>query len=187
MGFSRADQAPYHLLVDVTQGQTEPRNVGGRYMGPPPEGFQDELRVLLVDAIAVARCFDEVTAFDPDREVDADLLLVIEVNDFYEETEHALKQHAYNDPNADPDRAKMKFARIQASYEFFLTTANRAHTLRDKSARLFEDHLPRHEEDPTYFARNEMLVAAASMGRSFACKGSPKKLAKQLEALTAGD
>jgi uncharacterized protein YktA (UPF0223 family) len=180
-----ADQgvAPYQLVVDVVSNDEQDSDAGIRHTGPAPEVLQDELVTMLINAINGERCFETVMAYDPNDPERGDLLLTIEVFDFFEQTEYAYNQAAYQDPNADPDRAKKKIARVEAEFRFFLTTPDRANVLRSKQVKLFHDHVPRHYEDAIYYARNELLEDARRLGRSFACKGSAKKLAKQLAEL----
>ena len=178
------DVAPYELVVDVVSNDLQQAAAGARHSGPAPEVVQDELTTLLINAISSEGCFEAVTAYDSSDPQRGDLLLTVEVFDFLETTEYAYTQSAYTDPNADPDRGKQKVALVEAEFRFFLTTLNRADVLRSKQVKLFHDHVPRQFEDPIYYARNELLEDVRRVGRAFACKGSAKKLAKQLDAVT---
>jgi len=117
----------------------------------------------------------------------ADLELRVWLGDFREETEYAVSQAAQQDPLAHPDiRQAVRVAFIALVDLELLETQGRKR-LRGRRYLQSEFYRPIMLEDARFAARQEMIKGVMQKGRAFACKGSAKKLAMQIERARASD
>jgi hypothetical protein len=147
-----------------------------------PEALREEVEFSLIHGVATARCFDQVTHFKGGGRPDGELLLKVYLDEFREKTEHFASQAATQDPDAHPDLKNAISIAFEVQVHFELLTVERPARVRSRQYRQDEWYRPRSFEDPRQAARRLLIEGVTEKGRAFACKGSSKKLAKEISA-----
>jgi len=156
------------------------RVVYGNFSGP--ESWRETLERHLIDGLLRRRCYREVLRYDEsDPPQPPALLLEVRIEGVSEELRFDVGMASLHDPNAPPDVARQVTARIEADLAYDLLTLPDRSVVRTRSSHLLGAHRPVFNEDPQQEARRRLLEAAVAAGESFACKGSAKKLSKQVE------
>lgn len=137
---------------------------------------------MLVRGLRKAACFagtehqDQEAPADPDR-----LLLTVHLMLFEENSTYDIPIAALDAPDLPPDAQNNVVVRMRMDMLAELSTAAEAARFRHKRFALSAAHRPVMREDPRYAARDALLEDAASNAVRFACKGSAKKLAREIE------
>ncbi len=117
----------------------------------------------------------------------ADLELRVWLGDFREETEYSVSQAAQQDPRAHPDIQQAVRVAFIAVVDLELLETQGGKRLRGRRYLQAEFYRPMLLEDARFAARQEMIEGVMRRGRTFACKGSAKKLAMQIERARASE
>ena len=137
----------------------------------------------LIAAVELAGCFRSVHSTAPDPAQADDLLLRLTVVDYEEETEYRFSIAQRNEPNLDRDR--LTTAEIRAKLAVEVLTLTEGLPVRSRRFAQRSSWTPRLGEDPREQVRSMMVAAVVRDTRSFVCKGSSSKWAKQLERARA--
>jgi hypothetical protein len=164
---------PYRLALDVSYG--EPTG---------SESFREDLERSLLHELA--RCFDAVQSLDAeDGGSERDLTLRIVIDDFEEETSFDVSMAQLNSPDAEPDTKRQLVVQFRANFQFELLTVPDSGVVRSKRNFQHAAHRPVLNEDPRYEARLKLIEGVVRFARGFACKGSAKKLEREVERARA--
>jgi hypothetical protein len=161
----------YDLSVQVAYG----REVG-------PESLREQLEMELVREIAEKQCFASVDDFDPRSETQAgDLLLRLVIQDVKDHTEWEVSL-AYRDRREGmPDDRQRQVTLLEVKAALQLLTLPEMSQVRRDDFKTSRGYRPQFGEDAKHEVRQLMLKHLAEEGRRFACKWSPKKLAREVE------
>ena len=160
---------PYRLVVEIGRGK-----FGGSSV------VRENLKRELVGAIDHAGCFLSVHGEAPDPPAADDLLLRLTVVDYEEETDFRFSLSQTNDPNLDRERRTTLAVRVDLAAE--VLTLGHDQPVRARRFSQYSAWTPRPGEDPREIVRERIVAEVVRNTRSFVCKGSPSKWAKQLES-----
>lgn len=170
-GAAGSERWPYRLALAVDYDRQ-----------PGPESWREELELLVIDHLQANGCYESVVRFDPDASGPApDLLLVAHVSNVEEQQRYDVAQSELYDPDAPPDTRNQYTVELMADFAFELRKLPERVTLRDKRMRLSESYRPRLNEDPRYEVRLGMIERVERALLSLACKGSEKKLQRDID------
>jgi hypothetical protein len=163
---------PYRLDVEVAFGQ----DVGS-----------DDVRRSLERQVLRemdAGCFEAVK-LQGARTTPGELLLRVVVDGVDRETSYDLSIAARSAPDAPPDAQDAYVTTIEASIRLELLAQPDSILVRRKRFKVLGRHRPSGGEDARAVARQEMIDEVALTSRLWVCKGSPKKLSRQIETALA--
>jgi hypothetical protein len=166
----KGDRLPYELGVKVSYGHP----IG-------PESLRDELQRMLVNYLGRSGCFGELSLIREESESDADLILDILLDDYREEHEYGMSIAALNSPDILPEQKQNQVAVISAFVEIDLRERGAPAPARSRRHKQVIAHRPQFDEDAEYEARFRFLDDTARYARDFVCRGSDKKLTKEIE------
>jgi hypothetical protein len=164
------DRLPYHLTVEVAYGKP---------LGPMR--MRDTLARELVRELDARRCFEAVSPLDENEETGAGLRLTVILDRWRDETEHEMSMAQKNDPQPDPDRARLTVESVEAFVYMELAILPDGAAVRQKQYRQSNAYRPLFQEDARMAVEDEMLFDIVRNVKNFACKGNDKKLRKQIE------
>ncbi len=160
---------PYRLVIEIGQGK-----LAGS------AAVREELRRELTTAFEEAGCFQSVHATAPSPPRADDLLLRLTVVDYEEETDFRFSIAQAN--SLELDRHRLTTIELRANLAVELFTVTDGLPLRARRFARHSSWTPRPGEDPREQARRVIIAGIVRVTRSFACKGSSSKWAKQLES-----
>jgi hypothetical protein len=161
----------YPLLVQVAYG----REVG-------PESLREQLEREVVRRISDEQCFAAVDNFDPEADpAQGGLLFRLVVQDVDDRTNWEVPLAYRERSGGMPDATQAQVTMLRAEIVLQLLTLPDFIPVRRNDFTTERGYRPQHEEDAKYEVRLLMLDHLAEEGRKFACKGSAKKLAREIE------
>ena len=131
-----------------------------------------------------AGCFRSVHSKVPDPQQADDLLLRLTVVDYGEETDFRFSLAQSNAPDLDRDRLTTVALRAELAAEVF--TLREGLSVRSRRFAQRNSWTPHAGEDPREQVRRMMVAGVVRTTRSFVCKGTAKKWAKQLQTARTG-
>lgn len=167
---------PYQLGVAIRYG-----NTGG------PERYRQELEQRLINGLGQKSCFETVERFDPQHPERSSLELMILIDEFEEQMRYDVSMAVLNDPRQSEEVQRQVTAEAEAQIQLELRTLPEFAVVRERRLSLREAYRPVFREDPRYEVRRAMVDELIKVARGFACKGSSKKLLRQIEAARAND
>ena len=171
----RGDIAPFDLGVQVEFAD-----------GVGSDDVHRDVRREMVRGLDRARCYRSVRSMAPEGDAD-DLLLRVSILSVEDELQHEISMAERNDPNASGEVEQMKVSRFRIRLQMELLVAEGALPLRFKQHEILGSYRPVRGEDPRIEARRAAIIDVVRISSGFACKGSPKKLARQIEELRSAD
>jgi hypothetical protein len=165
---------PYDVGVAIRYG-----NVGG------PERYRQELEHRLIHGLGQKSCFRKVERFDPQHPGLSSLELLILIDEFEETMQYDVSMATLNDPRSSEEVQRQVTAQAEARIRLELRTLPEFAVVRSRDLTLHESYRPVFREDPRYEVRRLMVDELIKLARGFACKGSSKKLTRQIEAARA--
>jgi hypothetical protein len=165
------EPSDYSLMVQVAYG----REVG-------PESLREQLEREIVRQISDKQCFAAVDNFDPQEQpAQGALLFKLVVQDVEDRTNWEVPLAYRERSGAMPDTKQAQVTRLKAEIALQLLTLPDFVQVRRDDFATERGYRPQHGEDAKYEVRMIMLEHLAEEGRKFACKGSAKKLAREVE------
>lgn len=178
-GEARAGDAgplPYDLVVEVGYGH--PRG---------PESLRDEIEIGLSEELVARGCFRSARRFSPDRPKPGDLLLSVTLDRLNDELQFDLSIAERTSPGAPDDASRQLTATIEAVVTIRVSAIANGGVVRSRSFHRKHGHRPLVGEDARHEVTRQFVESVIHTTRSFACKGSPEKWAKQLQQARAAD
>jgi hypothetical protein len=161
----------YPLMVQVAYG----REVG-------PESLREQLEREIVRQISDQQCFAAVDNFDPEEQPpQGALLFKLVVQDVDDRTNWEIPLAYRERSGAMPDTKQAQVTHLKASVALQLLTLPEFIPVRRNDFTSERGYRPQYGEDAKFEVRMLMLEHLAEEGRKFACKGSAKKLAREVE------
>ena len=160
----------YSLTLDVGFRETD-----------GPESIRDRLRDGVLQRLEFDGCFDSVVPHVPGDSVPSDLLLVVDIDTYDDETSYMISMAQRDDPNAVPGAERLVVATFRLSMFVDLVVLPEEVSARSKKQHVSETWRPRLDEDPRLQARELGLERAARAVATWACKGVKGKGRKQIE------
>lgn len=144
------------------------------------EGLRQELELAAFERLQESGCFRKVTLATAKAEPsESDLLLELILREVIDETEYAMSLAQRSDPRV-PEQHKREVARLEIAYTLQLSTWSDGHLLRQRWPRSEEAYRPLSNEDARYEVELRSAKAISRATRDLACRGSAKKLARQV-------
>jgi hypothetical protein len=140
------------------------------------EGLREELQRELAYALERARCFAREAP--EEREV---LLLRVAIEELIDETSFDLSIAERYSENALPEATRQLTSWLQVDFWLELHLLPDSIPLRSRFVSIRTGYRPRLDEDPREENRIQAIDEIVRTARGFACKGSPKKLRKQID------
>ena len=169
---NKSEPLPYRLVIEIGQGQLAGSSAVREHLGRE-----------LTTAVEQAGCFRSVHGTAPDPPQADDLLLRLTVVDYEEETDFGFSIAGSNVPGLERDR--LTTVNVRADLAAEVLTLRGGLPVRSRRFAQHNSWTPRLGEDPREQARQMMVAAVVRATRSFVCKGSSNKWAKQLESARA--
>jgi hypothetical protein len=170
-GVTAGEKRPYRLAVEVLYGNPD-----------GPDSMIEEIELSLTHALASAGCFESVVAHTGVGSPKADLLFRVYLDDYLERTEFDVSQAVALSPRSNPDVKNQVRVAFSALVHLELLTVVNPAKVRGSRFAQNEYYRPMLQEDPRDGARRILVEGVVGKGRKFACKGSAKKLAKEITA-----
>ena len=171
---AEGDLLPFALAVDVGYGEP-----GG------PEFIRTELEQELVRTLEESRCFSSIGPLRPGEGPSPDLVLTVLLDDYRDRLDYEISLAARDAPNAMPETERRVVAKLRAEIHVALTLEPDALPVRTRQYRKDVAYRPKGGEDPHYAVQTEFVDEVALSVRKIACKGSEKKLDKEIRAARA--
>ena len=147
-----------------------------------PEGVREQLERALLLALDRSRCFPRVERFSHGMlNADEALLLRVAVEQLIDETSFDLSIAERYSPNALPDARRQVTNWLEVRYQLELHVLPGSIPLRTKIHNIRTGYRPRLDEDPREENRVQAIDQVVRTTKAFACKGSPKKLRKEID------
>ena len=148
-----------------------------------PERAREELERALLDALDRSGCFARVERHRPEslEGTEEALLLRLVIDKVIDETEFDLSIAQRYANNAPPDALRQLTARLEVGFRMELWVLPGSVPLRAKYQVVRSSYRPHLDEDPREENRIQATDEAVRAARLFACKGSPKKLRKEID------
>jgi len=144
------------------------------------ERLRSELELATFERLQESGCFRSVRlATERAEPAESDLLLELILREVIDETEYAMSLAQRSDPRI-PDQDKREVARLEVAYTLRLSTWSDGHLLRQRRPRSEEAYRPLSVEDARYEVELRSVKAISRAARELACRGSAKKLARQV-------
>ena len=171
-----SQKRPYSVVLDI---QYEGRK--------GPASFTRELAATLIRELSDALCFDSVVLLNPESTQQADLVLQVRLEDYFESMSHETNLASVYSPDRHPDVAHLQVATIES--EFFLQFLRQPSgaLVNSRRFKLGTSHRPLLDEDPRTEARLQLIDDAARKIRLFACKGKASAFIRKFDAAQATD
>jgi len=170
----RGDIAPFDLGVQVEFAE-----------GVGSDDVHREVRREMVRGLDKARCYRSVRSSAPEGDGD-DLLMRVSILSVEDELQHEVSMAERNAPDAPREIEQMKVSSFRIRLLMELMVADHELLLRSKRHEILGSYRPIRGEDPRFEARRAAIADVVRISTGFACKGSPKKLARQIEESRAG-
>lgn len=171
---SAEEPAPYRLQVHVEYGHP----VG-------PGNLLDDLEYSLVAALRSSGCFLFVDTRLEGAPQPDDLELRVTLNNYVEDVSHETRVGGQEVGSSGHGQVQRRIARVSSRVQVGVQTLVPPITVRTKRLNLESHWRPLYGEDPREKAQTDFVQDAVRSLRSFVCKGSPAKWAKQLEQARA--
>lgn len=172
---AKDDPFPYVLLVDMD------------VTNEVSEVLRQDFEWALVAELEQEGCFREMIVRRPDEASDAGgLLLRVRLVDFEDELRSDLSVAERYSPDTAGGGKKLVTSYMAISLSIELRTRPDSVLVRDKKFKVGNTYRPILEEDPRETNRLQTIEQAARATRAWACKGSPKKLAKEIARAISG-
>jgi len=160
---------PYTLAVDVGWGDP----IG-------PESVREDVERAVVHELGRRGCFAALERYEPDDPTPSDLLLTIDIDEFFEQSRFGLSVAGVNSPNAPPDTGRAQVAELRAMFDIRLSTVDGDRTVRAKRFGENASYRPVMSEDPRYVAHQRWLESLQRSISHFLCKGSQARFEKEV-------
>jgi hypothetical protein len=167
----RANPFPYRLQAEVGYGRVA-----------ASESVRRELERELIRELDDAGCFAAVELMGDDDEPLGELLLRLIVDDVERRTDYDLSIAERSARDAPTDAANRLEERIEARIHLALLTLPELATVRQKQFAVVGRHRPSQGEDARAVVVSEMIDETAKTTRLWVCKGSARKLSRQIES-----
>jgi len=164
------DRLPYHVTVDVAYGKP---------LGPTR--LREQLARGLLRELDNERCFETISSLNEHEETDADIRLTVLLDKWRDETEHEMSLAVKNSDEPDPDRNKLTVENVEVYVYMELVKLPDGKPFRQKQYHQSNSYRPLFQEDAKLAVEDELLDDIIRIVRNFACKGTDKKLDKQIE------
>lgn len=163
-----------------------PLQVEVAFVSEGPEGLRDELERELLYLLERADCFPGVELFStpPPQGTEA-LLLRLAIERVTDETDFDLSIAQRYAEDALPDAQRQLTSWLEVDYRLELRLLPESIPLRAKSSSIRVGYRPRLDEDPREENRIQAVDQIVRAAKSFACKGSAKKLRKTIDRARA--
>lgn len=142
--------------------------------------IRDDLVFEITRALDGARCFRSVHSPAGDG-TESDLLLRFTILEVIDETDVEVSLAQTHDPNRPPDTGTRQVARLQIGFLMELSTVTDGVSVRSRRMNRREQYRPFLTEDPREEVRYRAMDTLARDAVTFACKGSLKKLTREIE------
>ena len=165
----RGDALPYTVAVQVARTE---------HSGP--EEMRREVELVLVQRIDEMRCFQETLRWDGDPRA-ADMLLRVRLVDLEDETRYDIEMAERDDPRAKDEVKRMFTIYLRADLSMELLTLPGEAVVRSRQVSITESYRPVAFEDPRMQVERQLIDEAVHTSAGFSCKGSSKKLTKEIQ------
>jgi len=165
----RGDSLPYKLAIEVARSE---------HSGP--EEMRREVEFVLVQTIDERRCFDSADRWGGDAQA-ADLLLRIRLIDLEDETRYDVSQVTRDDPRSSVETSNLYTVYLTADLLVELLTLPGEAVVRSRQLRIAEAYRPVAHEDARSAVELQMIDEAVDATLQFVCKGSAKKLQREID------
>jgi hypothetical protein len=164
----KGDELPYSVAVQVARSE---------HSGP--EEMRREVELVLVQRIAEMQCFREAVRWDGDPQ-SADLLLRTRLLDLEDETRYDIEMAQRDDPKAKQEVKRLFTIFLRADILMEVVTLPGEAVVRSRSVAMTESYRPIAFEDPRMQVELQLVDEAVDTVAAFVCKGSAKKLDKEV-------
>ncbi len=170
----RRTALPYLLEVEVRSGGSA-----------APERVRRNLEIELIGELDQVACFERVERYGEERDEVEALLLRLTIADVRRETSYDSSLAQRYDPDAPPQIDQGLMATVEAHLALELFSLPESIWLKEKRFTVTRRVRPTLGSDAKLEVEFEMIDEVTRVARTWACKGSAKKLAGRIEAARA--